>query len=74
MEVQSGVFRDETPRFQNTEDSFVIRVNVKPLAWLDKDKAIPIREDIVWNNLSLQKDFQKPAHVGLAPSAQALIN
>lgn len=57
LEVQSSVFHDDTPRFQDVEDPFVVRVKVKPIAWLDKEKAIPIREDIVWNNLSLTRGF-----------------
>jgi predicted RNA-binding protein len=59
LEVQSGVFRDETPRFYDTEDPYIIRLKVKPVVWLEKEKAIPIREDIVWNNLSLTKDYPK---------------
>lgn len=59
LEVQSGVYRDETPRFQDIEDPFVIRFKVKPIAWLEKEKAIPIREDHIWNNLSLTKDYPK---------------
>lgn len=59
LEVQSGSYRDETPRFQDTDDPYVIRLKVKPIAWLEKEKAIPIREDIVWNNLSLTKGQSK---------------
>lgn len=59
LEVQSGVFRDETPRFFDEDDPFVIRLKVKTVAWLEKEKTIPIREDKVWNNLSLTKDYPK---------------
>jgi len=59
LEVQSGVFRDETPRFQDNEDPYIIRVEGKPLAWLGKENGIPIREDTVWNELSLTKEYSK---------------
>jgi hypothetical protein len=59
LEIVSGVFRDETPRFHESEDPFIIRLKVKPVAWLEKEKAIPIREDIVWNNLSLTQGQSK---------------
>jgi len=59
LEVMSGVFRDDTPRFQDTDDPYVIRLKVKPVVWLEKGKAIPIREDVVWSKLSFTKDYPK---------------
>lgn len=72
LEVQSKAFRDETPRFQEAEDPYVIRVKVRPLAWLEKEKAIPIREDVVWNNLSLTKDYPKTGSRWTGPFRSSL--
>ncbi len=72
LEVHSGVFRDDTPRFHDIEDPYVIRVKVKPLAWLDKEKAIPIREDVVWNNLSLTKRYPKTGSRWTGPFRSSL--
>jgi hypothetical protein len=52
LEVTSSWFKDETPIFYATEDPFVVRLKVKSLAWLAKEKAIPIHDDRVWNTLS----------------------
>lgn len=59
LEVTSGWFKDETPRFYSDDDPFVIRFHVRPLAWLERDKCIPIREDAVWNALSFTRDLDK---------------
>jgi predicted RNA-binding protein len=72
LEVTSGVFRDETPRFHDMDDPYVIRVKVKPIAWLEKEYAIPIREDIVWDNLSLTKDFPKTGSHWTGPFRSSL--
>lgn len=72
LEVQSSVFQDDTPRFADTEDPFVVRVKVKPLVWLSKEKSVPIREDIVWNNLSLTKEFSKTGSRWTGPFRSSL--
>jgi predicted RNA-binding protein len=59
LEVQSRSFIDDTPRFYEETDPFVVRFTVVPIAWLPKEKAIPIREDIIWNTLSFTKDHSK---------------
>jgi len=59
LEVVSDSFQDTTPLFYEEDDPFVIRFKVKPLVWLEKEKSIPIREDIVWNKLSFTKDYPK---------------
>jgi predicted RNA-binding protein len=59
LEVVSEWYRDETPIFYPNDDPFVIRFKVKPLVWLEKDKAVPIREDNVWFNLSFTKEHDK---------------
>lgn len=72
LEVVSGVFKDESPRFQAIDDPFILRVKVKPLAWLDKEKAIPIREDFVWNKLSITKGYSKTGGQWTGPFRSSL--
>jgi predicted RNA-binding protein len=59
LEVLSESFVDDTPRFFDKNDPFVVRFKVKPVVWLPKEHTIPIREDHVWNNLSITKDHDK---------------
>lgn len=61
LEVAGNYFKDDTPFFYSTNDPFVIRFKVKPLVWLSKEKAIPIRDDRVWNRLSFTKGVEKNA-------------
>lgn len=55
LEVTSNCFIDDTPVFLPDKDPFVVRFNVKTLARLPKEKAIPIHEDEVWNELSFTR-------------------
>jgi hypothetical protein len=59
LEVTSKWFRDDTPLFYETDDPFVIRFKVKPLAWLPKERAIPIRDERVWSRLSFTRDYDQ---------------
>jgi len=59
LEVESDYFQDDTPIFYEQDDPFIIRFKVKPLVWLEKEKAIPIHEDEVWDSLSFTKDHEK---------------
>jgi predicted RNA-binding protein len=59
LEVTSAWYEDDTPIFYPEDDPFVIRFKVKPLAWLDKEKAIPIHDDRVWNELSFTRGHDK---------------
>ena len=59
LEVESECFIDETPLFYEEDDPFVVRFKVKTLAWLEKEKSIPIREEIVWDSLSFTRDLEK---------------
>ncbi len=59
LEVESEQFMDDSPIFYPENDPFVVRFKVKTVAWLDKEKAIPIHEDEVWNTLSFTKGHQK---------------
>lgn len=61
LEVTSDYFKDGTPFFYTSNDPFVIRFKVKPLVWLSKEKAIPIRDERVWNRLSFTKGVEKNA-------------
>ncbi|MGQ9602889.1 MAG: hypothetical protein ACUVUU_01610 [bacterium] len=57
LEVMSEWFRDDTPLFYEKDDPFVIRFKVRRLAWLPKEKAIPIRDERVWRRLSFTRDY-----------------
>ena len=59
FEVKSECFKDDKPIFYPTDDPFVIRFRVQPLAWLPKEKAIPIHDDRVWNSLSFTRGYDK---------------
>lgn len=59
LEVLSDYFIDKTPRYYEHDDPFIVRFKVKPLVWLDKEKAVPIHEDRVWKTLSFTKDHDK---------------
>src|SRR5262245_33289345 len=52
LEVLSDYYTDDTPLFYPDADPYVIRFKVRPLVWLPKDQAIPIREKHVWDTLS----------------------
>lgn len=62
LEITSKHFTDETPLFQKENDPFVLRFNVKPIVWLPLEKAVPIHEDFIWNNLSFTKDLAKDSN------------
>jgi predicted RNA-binding protein len=59
LEVKSQSFRDTTPRFKDIDDPYVIRFKINVLTLLPKEKAIPIKEDNLWNQLSFTKDYDK---------------
>lgn len=59
LEVLSESFVDDSPRFYSKNDPFVVRFKVKPVVWLPKEQTIPIREDFVWNRLSITKGHEK---------------
>ena len=55
LEVLEG--RSVTTRRSSSRKSipFVVRFRVKPIVWLAVEKAVPIYEDAVWNQLSFTK-------------------
>jgi predicted RNA-binding protein len=59
LEVVDGPSVDETPIFYAENDPFVVRFRVRPLVWLPVEKAIPIHEDRVWNQLSFTRGQSK---------------
>ncbi len=59
LEVLEGPFIDDTPIFYPKDDPFVVRFRVKALVWLPVEKAIPIHEDRVWNQLSFTRGQSK---------------
>ncbi len=58
LEVESAYFEDNSPLFLIEDDPFVIRFKVKPLAWLPKEKALPIRDPKIWDYLSFTKNHE----------------
>ncbi|WP_162909223.1 hypothetical protein [Aggregatilinea lenta] len=59
LEVIDGPYHDDTPIFYPENDPFTVRFKVKSLVWLEKEFAIPIKEDFVWNSLSFTKGHDK---------------
>jgi len=59
LEILDGPFVDNKPIFDPENDPFVVRFHVRPLIWLDIEKAIPIHDDTIWNGLSFTRDLQK---------------
>jgi hypothetical protein len=59
LEIVSSYYEDNTPIFYPEDDPFIIRFEVKPIAWLNKENAIPIHDDQVWNTLSFTRDHRK---------------
>lgn len=59
LEVIDGPFVDETPIFYSDSDPFVVRFHVRPLVWLPVEKAVPIHDDRVWNQLSFTRGQSK---------------
>lgn len=62
LEVVSECFENDTPIFYPEEDPFVVRFRVRPIMWLGRDKAVPIREDRVWSALSFTRDLPKDSN------------
>jgi hypothetical protein len=66
LEVIEGPFQDNTPIFYSEDDPFIVRFRVKPLVWLEPEKAVPIHNPAVWQTLSFTKDYdpQSPTWTG----------
>ncbi len=72
LEVKSKSFEDKTPRFYEKDDPYIVRFKVEPIIWLGKENAIPIREDNIWNNLSITKNYKKSSKEWTGPFRASL--
>lgn len=63
LEVVSEAYNDPTPFYYEHDDPFIVRFEVKPIVWLSKEKAIPIKDDRVWNALSFTKNISRDSFV-----------
>ena len=59
LEVEAGPYEDSSPLFYPEDDPFVVRFRVNPVVWLPVEKAVPIREDQLWERLSFTRGQQK---------------
>ena len=59
LEVVEGPFIDHAPLFYPEDDPFIVRFRVRPLVVLEIEKAVPIREDEVWNALSFTREHAR---------------
>lgn len=55
LKIESEMFFDNTPIFQEHDDPFTLRFNVVPITLLPPEQTIPIFEKNIWNNLSFTK-------------------
>jgi hypothetical protein len=59
LEVTCDCFVDDTPIFLADNDPFKVRFKVSVIAWLPKEKGIPIHEDEVWDQLSFTRGHDR---------------
>lgn len=57
LEIVSNYYKEESPLFYEKDDPFVVRFKVRPIVWLPKEKAIPIRTERVWRTLSFTREY-----------------
>jgi len=62
LEVKSEPYQDDKPIFTRENDPFILRFKVEPIVWLPLEKAIPIHDDLIWNNLSFTKGLSKDSN------------
>ena len=60
LEVESGPYFDDTPMWGNP-DLYTIRFKVKPIVILDLEHAVPIKEQRVWQSLTITRNLE-PGH------------
>jgi hypothetical protein len=58
LRIVDGPFVDRTPIY-GSDDPFIVRFHVTPDIWLPIEKAIPIKEDELWMNLSFTRGYDK---------------
>jgi predicted RNA-binding protein len=59
LKVLSECYEDDSPIFLPEDDPFIIRFRVEPSIWLEKEYAIPIKDDRIWTNLSFTRGLEK---------------
>jgi predicted RNA-binding protein len=59
LKVLSEWYQDNSPIFFPEDDPFIIRFKVELIVWLEKEHAIPIRDDRIWNTLSFTRGQNK---------------
>jgi len=59
LAVLEGPFIDDKALFVPQSDPFVVRFHVRPVVWLDVEKAIPIHADAIWTGLSFTRGLEK---------------
>lgn len=59
LEIDSPAFEDHSPIFVPREDPFTIRFRVRQIVWLSLERAIPIRDEALWDNLSFTRGVLK---------------
>jgi hypothetical protein len=66
LEALGDCYPDDSPLFYPEGDPYVIRFKVRPVVWLPKDQAIPIREKHIWDTLSFTRgvDQKSPTWTG----------
>lgn len=72
LEVKSEQFIDSSPFFYPENDPFIVRFKVNAITWLEKEKAIPIHENEVWDTLSFTKDYEKTSNTWTGKIRQSL--
>ncbi|SRR5579871_1979553 len=63
LEILSECYIDEGPLFYPENDPYVVRFKVRPLVWLPKEKAVPIREKHVWDMLTFTRGCEPNSSV-----------
>jgi predicted RNA-binding protein len=59
LEVVDGPFQDNKPIFASENDPYTVRFHVRPKVWLDMEHAIPIHDQLIWDNLSFTSKLNK---------------
>ena len=58
LQAESEAYHDDSS-IHDDLDPFTVRFKVKPLVMLDPETAIPIRDDQVWDSLTITNQFEK---------------
>ena len=58
LRVESEVYEDSNPVFADP-DPYTVRFRVHPIVMLEPEFAIPIRDEGVWNTLTITKEYDK---------------